>query len=57
LLADLVATSVDPLVCEPRELLAARVLMTIVGGEAVHDARDVANGSTKTGSSEPQRLR
>ena len=56
-LADLVATSVDPLVCEPRELFAARVLMTIVGGEAVHDARDVANGSTKTGSSEPQRLR
>ena len=45
--ADLVATSVDPLVCEPRELLAARVLLTIVGGEAVHDTRDESEGSAK----------
>jgi predicted amidohydrolase YtcJ len=37
-LADLVATSVDPLMCDPRDLLTARVLLTMVGGEAVLDA-------------------
>lgn len=36
--ADLTVLSVDPIRCEPRELLAARVLATIVDGELVHSA-------------------
>ncbi len=34
--ADLTVLDVDPLVCEPHELLEAQVLMTIVNGEVVY---------------------
>jgi predicted amidohydrolase YtcJ len=36
---DLVALSVDPLVASPEACRDGRVLVTIVGGEIVHDAR------------------
>ncbi|HEX6885386.1 MAG TPA: amidohydrolase [Planctomycetota bacterium] len=36
--ADLTVLSVDPVTCEPRALLGARVLATIVDGELVHSA-------------------
>lgn len=38
-LADLVLLSEDPLTCPPERLRDARVLLTMVGGRIVHDAR------------------
>lgn len=38
-LADFVLLSEDPLTCPPERLRDARVLLTIVGGRIVHDAR------------------
>jgi predicted amidohydrolase YtcJ len=38
-LADLVALSVDPLAAAPREVRDADVLLTLVGGQVVHDGR------------------
>jgi len=37
--ADLTVLSVDPIRCEPADLLSAKVLMTVVDGEIVFDAR------------------
>jgi len=36
--ADVTVLSVDPIRCEPRALLEARVLATIIGGQIVHSA-------------------
>lgn len=36
--ADLTVLDVDPVTCAPEELLAARVLLTVIDGEVVHDA-------------------
>ncbi|HUU33172.1 MAG TPA: amidohydrolase [Vicinamibacterales bacterium] len=38
-LADLVLLSEDPLTCAPQALRDAQVLLTVVGGKIVHDAR------------------
>ncbi len=35
--ADLTVLDVDPLTCEPRALLAAKVLMTVIDGEVVYE--------------------
>ena len=47
-LADLVATSVDPLECAPQDLLRASVLLTIVDGKPVFDAERDRRGSTQS---------
>ncbi len=39
MLADMVVLDVDPVACEPAALLRGRTLLTIVGGEVVHDGR------------------
>jgi hypothetical protein len=36
--ADFVAFSVDPVTAEPKQLLGAKVLRTVVAGETVYDA-------------------
>jgi hypothetical protein len=48
--ADLTVLSVDPLACEPHELLAARVLATIVDGELVHSTLPQASQPATTPS-------